>query len=233
MILTNNTEKDIYQYIDTAIHLDIHTIKVNNNKTIGLLKNKPIVIKHFSLSGLKRVVHKKYALSEFKNLKKAQALGILTPNAIFFYSDKKFFPKTVIIGMSQVLNATLLNDIINIKKPQDSIIQSLAVMLITLYKTGANHIDLSPDNIFINNNNSATIIDWQYANFVKPYSRQQFVMQTAQLLKYLNKDGNLNIESFLLKLFHYLPKELQGKSTYDDIQNTEKFHITKKQRFNV
>lgn len=233
MILVNNTTIDIRQYVDAAICLNIHPIKINKNKTIGLIKNKPIVIKHFALSGLKRVVHKKYALKEFNNLKKAQSLGVLTPDALFFYSDSKFLPKTVIVAMSQVQNATLLSDIVDILNPQDNVIQSIAAMLTTLYNTGANHIDLSPDNIFINNDKSATIIDWQYANFIKPYSKRQFIMQTTQLLKYLNKENNFNIGLFLLKLSHYLPEELQEKSIYSSIRHIEKSHITKKQRFNV
>lgn len=233
MTLINNTTKDISQYIDAAISLDIQPIKINKNKTIGLIKNKPIVIKHFALKGLKRIVHKKYAQKEFVNLQKAQSLGVSVPNALFFYSDRKYFPKTVVVAMSQVQNSILLSDTIDISNPQDSVIRSIGIMLTMLYNTGANHIDLSPDNIFINNDNSTTIIDWQYANFINPGSKNQFIMQTVQLLKYLNRKDDFNLELFLLKLFQHLPEELQEKSIYNSIQHIERSHLTKKQRFNV
>lgn len=219
----------------------VYPLKINNNKFVGLLKNnsfpgKKIIIKNFYLKGLKRIVYSKYAIAEYNNLLTAQNLGINTPSPIMCYSSSKFLPKQVAVLMEYIDDSTLLDTLIkqNNSNIDDKTIELIAEMLVLLYSTGANHIDLSPDNIFFQKDTGKiTIIDWQYANFVRPYSINQIIMQTAQLIQYFERFYATDVRLFVLKLVENFPKNKKFENIASAILSLKSKHLSKKEKFNV
>lgn len=238
---------DTQECLENIKKLDINNrdtaypLKINNNKFVGLLRNnshpdKKIVIKNFYLKGLKRIVYSKYALAEYNNLLTAKNLGINTPSPIMYYSSSQLLPKQVAVLMEYIDDSTLLDTLIkqNNSNIDDKTIQLIAKMLILLYNTGANHIDLSPDNIFFQKDtDKITIIDWQYANFVRPHSINQIIMQTAQLMQYFERFYSTDIELFVNKLVKNFPKNKKFENIAFAILSLKSKHLSKKEKFNV
>jgi RIO-like serine/threonine protein kinase len=211
------------------------SVKTDKNKFVGLINSdctgRKMVIKNFYLSGLKRIIYKKYALAEYNNSLLAKKLGINVPEPILCYFSTKILPKQTTILMDYIDDSIIKQ---NNSTIDDRTLELIAETLISLYNVGANHIDLSPDNIFIQQDTGKiTIIDWQYANFVKPKSVNQLIMQTSQLAQYLNRFYSTNINQFIQKLFLFFPKYLQKKEIINAVIFLKSKHLSKKKKFNV
>lgn len=144
-------------------------------------KPNDAVIKLFPLKAItSKLRHPKYAFAEFSNMIHAQRLGIPIPEPLCFI-EKRRVGFVCCSGVGQ----TFLNgytDLRTLYKTRQltyfQVADYAADILVDMFDSGANHIDLRDENIMLDQSTGMLkIIDWQYANFTSPRS--------AWLLEYL------------------------------------------------
>ena len=170
----------------------------------------PMVVKYFSLSSFdKRLFYRRYATHEYDRLQRAVALDLSVPRPFALHkSHNRIGALRTTVLMEAIHPARSLQELLTKETtlmPTD-IMQSVASLLRSLYLAGANHIDLSPENILIREQTGeAVLIDWQYANFLKPQSHKQLLMQTARLFQYLSREyPALHLQDNIHQLFGLL-----------------------------
>jgi len=211
-------------------------IKKTKRKVIAETSTKKLVIKSYMLKGVKIFAYRKYAISEYNNLKKAKKLGINVPTPFNLHKSISLNGIHSAVIMEQIDDSITLGDYLKAYSTiGPNIIKSIGVLLTSLNQTGANHIDLSPENILIKqNSDDIYLIDWQYANFVKPNSKQQLFMQMAQLIKYLSKTQSKDkIREIIQAIEKCLPSSLRYESFCETIIALSEEHLSKSRRFNV
>ncbi len=145
-----------------------------------------LVIKAFPLRHLLvQLRWRRYGYREFRNHREAQCRGIPTPElyAYFQVKDRVGLTKNCGVLIEHLpgyvtLREALERDSINRRRH----LADAAGLLRLCRAAGANHIDLSVDNIMLGPA-GFKIIDWQYASFPKAKEDAQTVMQTAYFLQ--------------------------------------------------
>jgi len=224
-----------------SLHLNnnndqLSLIKKTKRKVIAETSTKKLVIKSYMLKGVRVFAYKRYAVSEYNNLIKAKKLGINVPTPFILHKSISLNGIHSAVIMEQIDDSITLGDYLKAHSTiKPNIIKSIGTLLTLLNQTGANHIDLSPENILIKqNSNDIYLIDWQYANFVKPNSKQQLFMQMAQLTKYLSKTHSKNkIREVVQAIEKCLPSSLRYESFCEAIIELSEKHLSKSKRFNV
>jgi hypothetical protein len=184
--ITNRTVLDSLDQCNGESHgPNVDILKIATRRHILRIDSEygPLVIKSFPFKKLKeKLKYKKYGLAEIVNNAKAKQMGIHTPTYLAYFESRQFGTVSINGCIISYLNEyTPLEDICK----EDKQAHYLAIpVLIKLYNTGVNHIDISPSNIFFNKNQTDfSIIDWQYCSFFEPNNPIQLVVQTAHFLR--------------------------------------------------
>lgn len=198
------------------------------------VNRKKIIIKSFPLIRINdKLRYKKYAIAELLNNKKASGLGVDTPVVIgYFEIRKNGFVDNCGVVMEFLVG---FSPLIHLVRKCNNIIFITIPLVVQLYEEGINHIDVSLNNIFFNEDqNIKAIIDWQYCSFIKPKNKLQLIVHAAYLLKH----ARIWPEN---KLWHLWLKQLHSKSgteiTYDsfsrNVLNLQKKRMTIKDRLRL
>lgn len=169
---------------------DIQAILLRNHKRVRVFRLKTpaisLIAKTFKLTKLKdRFRSYSFALAEMANNLQAASLGIPTPRCYLYY---EFRP--LLLGPVR-LCGVLMEDLLKFIPLADAVTQGRANILdaipaiLQLFRTGVNHIDPSPANIFLDPHSKRyTIIDWQHCRFHTPGNKIQLVLSAAHFLRY-------------------------------------------------
>jgi hypothetical protein len=142
-----------------------------------------LVIKSFPFTRLReKFKYKKYGLAEITNNMKARQLGIPTPRYYAYYESRQY---GLVTANGCIMN--FLYEYMPLEKlyKQDKQLIYMAIpVLVELFNTGVNHIDISPANIFFSDDKTDfKIIDWQYCSFHTPNDPLQLAVQAAHFLR--------------------------------------------------
>ena len=169
---------------------NIQAILLRNYKRIRVFwlmtPDGSLIAKTFKLTKLKdRFRCYSFALAEMANNRKAASLGIPTPRCYLYY---EFRP--LLLGPVR-LCGVLMEDLQKFVSLADAAAQGQASFfdaipaILQLFQTGANHIDPSPVNIFLDPKSKRyTIIDWQHCRFHAPGNKIQLILSAAHFLRY-------------------------------------------------
>lgn len=147
---------------------------------------KRLVIKAFPLrSLLAQLRWRRYGYREFCNHREAISRGIPTPELYAYFQVRNRFGLTENCGVlienlaeHKILREAVRNEAID----RWQCLADVARLVQICHIKGANHIDLSVDNIMVGPD-GLRVIDWQYATFFGSKRDRQIVMQTAYFLQ--------------------------------------------------
>ncbi len=147
--------------------------------------NQTYIAKTFTLKRFKdKRHHGRFALAEFTNQQAAQKLNIPVPRY------NAYFEKSILSGTFVSFCGVIMQDLspeyIPLRQaltPGSAEIINIIPTLTDLCRKGINHIDLSPDNIFINDRRQIKIIDWQYCEFFDRPNPNQLLIVSGQFLR--------------------------------------------------
>ena len=236
----NTSHRQLLKDVE-SLHLNskngkLSLIKKTKSKVVAKAPTKKLVIKSYMLKGVKIFAYRKYAIREYNNLNKAKKLGINVPTTLELYKSISLNGVHSAVIMEEIDDSITLEEYLKVNSTiEPHIINLIGILLTVLNQTGANHIDLSPENILIKKNSyDVYLIDWQYANFVKPNSKPQLFMQMAQLIKYLSKTQSKDkIREIIQAIEKCLPSSLRYESFCETIIALSEEHLSKSRRFNV
>ncbi len=177
--------ESIDQCNNNHIHPKTKILKQDTRRCIVRVDaNKgPLIIKSFPFTKLKeKLKYKKYGLAEITNNIKARGLGITAPSYYAYFESRRYGLVQINGCIMECLDEhTPLEEIYG----QDHKYLHIAIpVLKELFNKGVNHIDISPSNIFFQDNKTDfSIIDWQYCSFHTPNDPLQLAVHAAHFLR--------------------------------------------------
>jgi len=170
---------------------DVEVLKRSLRRSVFRVRNilpelPSIVVKGFPLDKIEsRVKYRKYGLTEFNNYQQVASRRVPAP-ACYGYFEIRF------LGLVKA-NGVLIEDLAgwrslaelaraNPAKFSDTLAKAIPLMT-RLYETGANHVDLSMNNLLESPDaKEIRLIDWQYCSFVAPRQPAQLLLQAVHFL---------------------------------------------------
>lgn len=177
------------------------------------------------------IKYKKYAPQEYANSSTAVSMGIATPKplCLVIYRKLGFVIGTGII-IEDLYGYKNIKEIgaNNLENYLGACLQSIPLFS-ELYNKGANHTDIRDENIMINSNKSPNmackVIDWQYANFVKPKANWLLEHLCSNFIRNAPSDFKEALESRWLAAIH---EKSQSEINRDLFINRVKILVKKK-----
>jgi hypothetical protein len=141
------------------------------------------VVKAFPADDLaRRFNNKKYAFSEAANLIQASRLGVPVPT-VAGWGQCRFRRRAWSAVLMERITGDSFADLIISHRADSDILQRCVQLLLRLYQTGVNLIDLRADALFFGADESADrIIDFQYCSFRPKPSLTTFLAQIGHFL---------------------------------------------------
>lgn len=151
-------------------------------------KYPTVIVKGFPLKKMEsRLKYKKYGLAETYNYLRAEEYELPIPACYGYFEHRSFGTvKSNGVLIEDLNGYKTLDDLVKESRSQRLSVLSRATPIIAqLFKTGVNHIDLSPHNFMESGDGQRIVlIDWQYCSFLPMKDSRQLVFQAAQFLKY-------------------------------------------------
>jgi serine/threonine protein kinase len=192
-ILLTSRVQEILRSLDAPSGADVEPLKQSIRRSVLRVRDAfpdqpSVIVKGFPLKKLEsRFKYRKYGLTEFINYQRAAERRIPTPVCHGYFEIRS-------LGMVAA-NGVIVEDLagwrslaeLAEREPsrQIDILAGAIPLLKTLYETGTNHIDTSPQNILQSRDGSSVrLIDWQYCSFVTPSRDSQLALQAAHFLNF-------------------------------------------------
>ena len=191
------------------------------------LDGQTCIAKTFTLKRLKdKIHHGRFALAEFTNQQAAQKLNIPVPRYDAYF-EKSILSGTF-VSFCGVITQDLSPEYIPLRQaltPGSAEIINIIPTLTDLCRKGINHIDLSPDNIFINDRRQIKIIDWQYCEFFASPNPEQLLIVCGQFLRSAGIPPHSELwNKWLREMFH----QAQPNLTFEKFEEqTIRFYRSK------
>ncbi len=173
----------------------IEEIRKATNRLIFRLKpdwngspGQTMVAKSFPMSKLKQRLYQyvRYGPAEVCNLLEASRRSLPVPKVYGFGLQRKWsMVRQAVVIMEDLSPFRPVGDLLKeaLDRPQhrQRILEIVGDLLLELYKTGCNHIDINGNAIFIDEAlvGPAKIIDFQYARYLDSPTPIQLIFQTA------------------------------------------------------
>jgi tRNA A-37 threonylcarbamoyl transferase component Bud32 len=187
-------DSDTLKIIKSNHHTQV--LRININQT-------SLIVKSFKMRRLRdSLQHSRRALAEHNNNLEAAKRGIRTPHLYAYFEKRRFgLVKRCGVVMEDVCDYTELRKLV--LSGRRSCFDAIAILK-ELYLRGISHIDTSPNNILINNQNgSFAIIDWQYCSFYPQANDLSLCMMAAVFLRYTwMRPEDLLWEQWIEELFN-------------------------------
>jgi hypothetical protein len=188
----------------------------------------PFTAKIFSIRRFKvSRRHRRYAFCELQNNTEARRRGINTPLCCAFFEKRSWgLVRQCGVIMETLADYTELTHLLDSGKRT---LFDVILVIKELYQRGVNHIDVSPKNIFIREqDNHFAVIDWQYCSFLQSRNDLYLCLTAAKFLNYSNiKSPDLRWRQWLKALFEQCCPDI----SYDklqkavDIMQNRKLHL--------
>jgi hypothetical protein len=145
-----------------------------------------LIVKGFPLEKIEsRVKYRKFGLAEFSHYQQAAERNVPAP-ACHGYFEITF------LGLVKA-NGVIVEDLAGWRSlgqllqaaaaPQRAILAKAIPLMSRLYETGANHVDISLNNLLESpDGTELRLIDWQYCSFVAPRQPSQLLLQASHFL---------------------------------------------------
>jgi len=148
-----------------------------------------VIIKGFPLKKLEsRLKYSKYGLSEAYNYMRAQKFNLSIPRCYGYFEQSGLFGTVKANGavIEDLRGYETLGDQVQATPEcRLSILSKAIPVIVQLFRSGVNHIDMSPHNLMESSDRGRIVlIDWQYCSFVAANDVKQLVYQAAQFLRY-------------------------------------------------
>jgi len=168
---TSEVAETIKEHWNSDFQSDDILKKANQRLIVRVAHKETTII--FKLFPLKKITsklrHRKYARQEFLNYQKVHQLQVSSPECYGFVEQRSAglvcCSGVIMSDLSDATDALKLSQ----STPYEIAAEKCIPALSALYNKGVNHIDAREENILLSGENW-TLIDWQYANFVKPRS---------------------------------------------------------------
>lgn len=141
------------------------------------------VVKAFPVDDLaRRFNNRKYAFSEAANLIHAARLGVPVPS-VAGWGQSRFRRQAWSAVLVERIHGDSFADLLISDRADSGIFKRCVQLLLTLYQTGVNHIDLRTDALFFGADETTDrIIDFQYCSFRPKPSLTTFLAQIGHFL---------------------------------------------------
>ncbi len=165
------------------------------------------IIKGFPLKKFEsRLKYHKYGLAEAYNYMRAQEFNLSIPKCYGYFEQSGLFGTVKANGaLIEDLGgyATLDDQVQAFPEQRLPILNKAIPVMAQLFKTGVNHIDMSPHNLMESSDGDRVVlIDWQYCSFVAAEDVKQLVFQAAQFLRYTDlSEGGPGWSAWLWALY--------------------------------
>ena len=165
------------------------------------------IIKGFPLKKFEsRLKYRKYGLAEAYNYMRAQEFNLSIPKCYGYFEQSGLFGTVKANGalIEDLEGYETLDDQVQASPEQRLPILYKAIpVMAQLFKSGVNHIDMSPHNLMESGEGGrVALIDWQYCSFVPPEDVKQLLFQAAQFLRYTDlSEGDSDWSAWLRALY--------------------------------
>ncbi len=141
-----------------------------------------LVVKAFPVSDLKRrFFNGKYAKSEAGNLAEPARRGVNVPELLAWGTGTLRLQPWTAVLMRRIVGVPFDQVLQTQKIDREEAIQRCVTVLMSLFSSGVNHIDLRPDVIFLGPAGDA-VIDFQYCRFLPSPVLVTFIAQLGYFL---------------------------------------------------